>query len=54
MENNITIVDQVNNEQSSKKTYTSPELKKYGSLSELVHTNPGGGGDGGVVGCTLS
>ena len=43
------------NEKVERKTYTKPELKKFGSLSELVLGFPGVGGDGGVnADCTLS
>ncbi len=43
------------NEKVERKAYTKPELKKFGSLSELVLGFPGVGGDGGVnADCTLS
>lgn len=42
------------NELAVKKSYTTPELKKYGNLSELVQATPGIGGDGGFADCSLS
>ena len=42
------------NAQAEKKSYTKPELKKFGGLSELVQTNPGIGNDGGIADCSLS
>lgn len=42
------------NAQAEKKSYTKPELKKFGGLSELVQNNPGVGGDGFILDCTLS
>lgn len=43
------------NEHAEKKAYTKPELKKFGSLSELVQSLPGRGNDaGGSADCSLS
>jgi len=42
------------NEQAEKKSYTKPELKKFGGLSELVQNQPGIGTDGGSNDCSFS
>lgn len=42
------------NEKVEKKSYSKPELKKFGGLSELVQFNPGVGSDGGIADCSLS
>ncbi len=54
MNNQKNNIQPVNQQEETKKEYTSPELKKYGSLSELVQFNPGVGSDGGIADCSLS
>ncbi len=39
---------------TERKAYTASRLRHYGSLTELVQTNPNRGADGGVGDCTLS
>ena len=41
-------------ETTSKKSYNTPKLQRYGALVELVQTSPGRAIDGGVADCTFS
>jgi hypothetical protein len=51
-ENNQTENNQPQN--ITKKPYQTPELTEYGSISEIIKMQPGGGRDGGFADCSRS